>query len=394
MTQTVERRPLIRPAGPTSRSAGGILAPALTAAAWAVGAGLVAFAVPVLLVWATDSRSGSGAAAAARTAGQLWLLAQGTSLSVPGGVVGLTPLGLAALPLALLHRAGRHSARAAAVSGLRKGLQLLLSLAFAYAVAVAALTAVLATRSVRPDPVRGLLGALLVAAAGAGSGVLREAGLLGGVRRLPARALRLAVGTGVAIGVLLVGGGALVGLALAAHAGRATSLAGASGPGLVGGSALLLLGILLVPNAAVWGASWLVGPGFAVGVGTSVGPWGTSLGAVPAFPLLATLPGGQVPTWAAILGLLVPVVGGVLGGLVVARRLGKTSALTAAREAAYLGPCAGLAAAMLAAVSGGPLGGRRLTAVGPSPWRVGLAVAVEIAVPAALAAAVAVRRRA
>lgn len=394
MTQTVERRPLVRPGPPVRRSAPGVLAPGALAAGWALGAGLVAVAVPVLLAWATDSRSGSGAAAATRTAGQLWLLAHGTSLSVPGGVVGLTPLGLVALPLLLLHRAGRHGARSVAVPGLREAAQLVLAIAAPYALAAAVLAAVTATGTVRPDPARAVLGALLVAVAGAGSGVLREAGLLGAAKALPDRVRSLAVGAAAALGVLLAGGAAVAGLSLVLHADRATALASATSPGLVGGVALLLLGVLLVPNAAVWGLSWTAGPGFAVGVGTSVGPLGTTLGPVPAFPLLAALPGGDLPVWWGLVALAVPLAAGVLGGLLLARRLPITSAATAALEASLLGPCVGGLVAALCALSGGPLGGGRLTAVGPSPWKVGLAVVLEVAIPAAATAAVVVRRRA
>jgi len=53
----------------------------------------------------------------------------------------------------------------------------------------------------------------------------------------------------------------------------------------------------------------------------------------------------------------------------------------------------GALVAALCALSGGPLGGGRLTAVGPSPWKVGLAVVLEVAIPAAATAAVVVRRR-
>jgi hypothetical protein len=48
--------------------------------------------------------------------------------------------------------------------------------------------------------------------------------------------------------------------------------------------------------------------------------------------------------------------------------------------------------ALLAWLSGGPLGGGRLSEVGPSWWQVGLAVTLEVGVAAAAAAAV-VRRR-
>ncbi|MCW2500371.1 MAG: hypothetical protein JWN87_2047, partial [Frankiales bacterium] len=249
------------------------------------------------------------------------------------------------------------------------------------------------TAAIRPAPVQALVGGAVVAVLGAGSGVLREARLLSRVQRLPERVRRLAVGVAVATGVLLAAGGALVGLSLAVHAGRVTSLASSSAPGLVGGLVLLVSGLLLVPNAVVWGASWVTGPGFALGVGTSVGPFATTLGPVPALPLLGALPSTETPAWWGAVALLLPLAGGALAGLVVARRLDTSAPLTGAWEAALVGPCAGLVFTALAFLSGGPLGGGRLAAVGPSPWQLGLAVAVEVAVPAAVAAAIVVRRR-
>ena len=62
MTSTLERPPLRRPVrrDAPERSP---LGPGAVAAAWAAGAGLVALGIPLLLVWATDSRAGTGAAA-------------------------------------------------------------------------------------------------------------------------------------------------------------------------------------------------------------------------------------------------------------------------------------------------------------------------------------------
>lgn len=393
MTSTTERRPLSRPTPPVRRTAPRVLVPGLTAAGWAAGAGLVALAVPVLMAWAADARSGSGAVAASELVGQLWLLAHFASLHVPGGTVGLVPLGLVALPLLLLHRAGRHAARTEPVALPRDAALLVLAVAAPYALLAAVLAPLSSSSSVAADPVRALLGALVVGTVGAGSGVLREAGLLRSLTALPERVRRLARAALAAGAVLVAGGALLAGLGLAVHASRATSLARASSPGLVGGVALLLLGLLLLPNAAMWGVSFLSGPGFAVGTGTGVGPLGTDLGAVPAFPLLAALPAGDVPVWLALLGLLVPLGAGVAGGLLVARRLRTSSLATAAGEGALLGPVVAVPVALLAALSGGPLGGGRLAAVGPSAWQVGLAVAVEVAVPAALTCLVVARRR-
>jgi hypothetical protein len=201
------------------------------------------------------------------------------------------------------------------------------------------------------------------------------------------------MGSAAGLGVLVAGGAFLAGLSLVVHASRATALASATDPGLVGGLVLLVLGVLLAPNAAVWGVSWMAGPGFAVGVGTTVGPLGTSLGPVPAFPLFAALPSGDVPVWVGLVMLAVPLGAGALGGVLFARRLAISSAATAALEASLVGPCVGALVAGLCGIAGGPLGGGRLVAVGPSPWKVGLAVALELAVPAGVAAGVVVHRR-
>lgn len=393
MTSTLDRPTLPKPRPrPASRKVHerSPLGPGLAAAAWAVGAGLVTLAVPVLLVWATDSRSGSGAADATRSVGQLWLLAHGDALSVPGGSVGLTPLGLMALPLLLLHRAGRHAARTAGVTSLAQALRLVVAVAFPYAVAAGVLSGLSATTHVHPAPVQAVLGALALGAAGSATGVLREAGLLRSLRRLPPPVRRQLAAVAAATCALVAAGSLLAGLSFALHAGRASALAGASDPGFLGGLALLALGLACVPNAAVWGASWLAGPGFAVGVGTSAGPFATQLGAVPAVPLLAALPADPVPTWLGVVALAVPVAAGVLGGLVLARRLAG-GARTAALEGLVTGLGTGVVLALLAWQSGGPLGGGRLVDVGPSPWQVGLAVALEVAAGAAAAAAV-VRR--
>lgn len=390
MTATVER-PLRRPSPPSRPAPAVVVAPGLVSALWALGAGLVALAVPVLLVWASDARSGASASEALRTAGQLWLLAHAGSLSVPGGVLGLTPVGLLLLPLALLHRAGRHGARTVGVDGPRLAGMLTLATAFPYAVGAGFLAAVTVTGAVQPDPESALLGAFAVGVVGVASGVVREAHLHRRLRRLSPRVRRVAVSAAGGAVALLGSGAVVAGLALAGHAGRATSLARATDPGWVGGVGLFLLCLLLVPNAVIWGASFALGPGFAAGAGTSVSPLGVTLGPVPSLPLLAALPGGNAP-WYAQAALLLPVAAGVLVGLLLARR-GPTTVPSAAAEAALAGLLAGVVMAVLAWLSGGPLGGERLTDVGPSPWQTGLAAAVALGLPAAATAALAVRRR-
>ena len=51
------------------------------------------------------------------------------------------------------------------------------------------------------------------------------------------------------------------------------------------------------------------------------------------------------------------------------------------------GALTGCVLGVLAAFAGGPLGDGRLTAVGPSPWQVGLVATLEVGVAAAITAA-------
>lgn len=384
MTTTFERPAVRRTAAAVA--ARSPLGPGLVAAGWAAGAGLVTLGVPVLLAWATDSRSGSGAAAATKSIGQLWLLAHGASLSVPEGTVGLTPLALVLLPLALLHRAGRHGARTLEVRGLRQATALVVATGFPYALLAAVVAAVSATDVVHPAPVQAVVGGLVVGLLGSAAGVLREARLLGETRRLPARVRHVGAGAAVAVATLLGAGALLAVVSFLQHAGRATSLASATDPGLVGGLTLFATSLALVPNAAVWGVAWLSGPGFVVGAGTAVGPFGTTLGPVPALPLLAALPTAEAPTWLGWVVLLVPLGAGALGGVLLGRRVVDGPG-RAALDGLLVGVVAGVGMGVLAVLSAGPLGGERMAALGPSWWEVGLAVAAEVGVGAAAAAA-------
>ena len=76
----------------------------------------------------------------------------------------------------------------------------------------------------------------------------------------------------------------------------------------------LLLVLLIAPNLAAWGSSYLLGPGFALGSGTVVAPSGVALGPVPAVPVLAAVPDVRgSPTWLLSV-LAVPVLCGLLVG--------------------------------------------------------------------------------
>lgn len=85
--------------------------------------------------------------------------------------------------------------------------------------------------------------------------------------------------------VLLGGGALLVAASLVWHAEQVqASFLGLSAD-WAGRSAVLLLAMALVPNAAVWGAAYGLGPGFALGTASTVTPLAfTGRPALPDFP--------------------------------------------------------------------------------------------------------------
>ena len=355
-------------------------------AARTVGLGLLLVVVPVLLLWWADDRSGAAFNDALRTAGQLWLVAHGAGLRVPGGAVGLTPLALLALPLVLMVRAGARLARQRRAASLVDVGRLMAAVALPYS-GLAVLVATLAdTGDVRPALLSSATGALLLALAGVGAGSLRHARLWRAAWLvLPGWARRLAGPAALASAVLAGAGALLAGASLAVHLPQAADLAAASAPGPLAGAGLLLAGLALVPNAVVWAVAWLAGPGFAVGVGTWVAPFGHELGAVPAVPLLAALPGSAAPGWLGALALGVPVLAGVLAGRALARA--DRSWVPAGVDGIAAGGLCGVLWMLTAAVSAGSVGGQRLAEVGPTALPVGLAVAALVGLPAALTAA-------
>jgi hypothetical protein len=360
--------------------------------------GLAVLAAVVLVAWVADARSGSSGGDAVRAAADAWLLAHGGGLSLPAGRVAGIPLGLTALAAVVLHRAGASLARAVDVSGLRAAARSTGALALVYGLTAAAVARIAATGAAASSAVLAGLGATLLAGLVGGLGVVRGADLGPALRAvLPDRVPAVAAAAAAAVLGLLAAGLLLVFVSLGVHAGRIGDLAGALDPGLVGGGVLFLGCVLLLPNAAVWAGAYAAGPGFAVGTGTGVSPFEAVLGPVPTFPLLAALPQDGSPPPAVRVVLLLPVLAGVLAGVVLVRSLApapaaKDGAPPRMLLAAGWGLSAGLTAAVvlsvLAAVAGGRLGDGYLAAVGPSPWRVLLALALEIGAPAAITAAV------
>jgi hypothetical protein len=367
----------------------------VAAAVRSAGLGILAVMVVVLVAWASAADSGADATDAVATALMAWLVGHHAHLAVPGGELALVPLGLTALPVALLHGATLRAGRAAGVRGRTGVLALASSTTAAYAV-LATFVALLAhTGEVQALPVSAFLGAAGVAAVGSGTGAVRATGSWSGVsRRLhPLVRAALPAATG-ALAVLLAGGAVVTGAALAVHRDRAAVLVDGLGAGLGGGILLGLFCLLYVPTAAFWGTAYVVGPGFAVGAGTAVSPFGADLGAVPAVPLLAALPQEPGPGWAPLV-LLVPVAAGVLAGL-LAHRSGAVAAdcwRPPAEVSAVAGGLVAAVVAVLALLASGAGGPGRLAETGPDWWAVAPVAGLEVAAVMAVTLLV-LRRRA
>ncbi|MFP5346725.1 MAG: DUF6350 family protein [Actinomycetes bacterium] len=354
---------------------------------------LLCVLVPAVVVWMVSPSTAAVWTETVRVACAGWLLAHHAGIGVDGGHVSLAPLGLTLVPVAWCWSAGRRLAEALAVVGptglRRQAVSALAAFTGGYAVLAAVVSLVTGTSLARPAASQAFLGAVLLSGTAGGAALARrllttrtDGGTLASyvVRRLrltaPARrVLRLG---GIALGAWVAAGAALTVVALLLGWGRIAALREALAPGLVGGFGLTLLDLAYLPTAVLWAAAWLTGAGFSVGVGTAVTPAGTSLGPLPAVPLLGALPEpGAAPVlgW-AVLG--VPVLVGVLVGWRL--RVGSPQ-LSRGRAAALSAPVAILAGAgalVLAWLSTGAAGSARMTHLGPSPWLVAVCLSGEV----------------
>ncbi|MEG3634909.1 cell division protein PerM [Micromonospora palythoicola] len=384
-------------AAPSGRSHAPLTVAALVAA---TGAAVTTWLPVALALWLFQLSEDAGSLLDAARAGAAgWLLGHGVPLVTATGPLGLAPLAVTALAMWRLVRAGVHASRAIGARGGRSPGR---TLAAAAAVGVAygllgALVAVLVgAGGPGVSPVRAGLTLVTVGTLAAGVGAARTTGVAGVLAEQTPMPLREGVRAGLVAALVLLGAGAAVaGLAVATGGGDAADLIGAYQTGVAGQAGITLVSLAYAPNASVWSASYLLGPGFAVGTDTAVRTSEVSVGALPALPLFAGLPSGPVAGLGAVTVLALPVLVGMATGWLLARRLLRLA--TAERTplswrrllgpAALAGPVAGLLLGAAAQASGGPLGAGRLAQVGPVGWQVALAALLVTGAGALLGAA-------
>ncbi|MDA8435090.1 MAG: DUF6350 family protein [Actinomycetales bacterium] len=355
---------------------------AVTAALWAAGLGLVVIGVLVTVVWAVSARGDDGILTPVAASGVVWLVAHHAAVDTGPAGVTLLPMLLLALPLLLLHRAGRWAARATATTDAGDAALIVVAATATYATLafLVAQGASLGDGTVSPFAALGWT--VVVAGVGLTAGVLDGAGLTPAlVARLPAvvrRAGLVAATAGAALAVVV---GVVAAAAVVARWSTETALSHQAAPGTGDALGLFLVSLAYLPNLLVWTLSYVAGPGFAVGGGVSVDAFSAPGALLPGVPILGTVP-PDAPAAAPLL-LLLPVLCGILASVVLRRR-GHLE--LRAEVVALLGGAAlvGLATVVLCALSRGSLGAGRLAVLGPPPWAAGLAVLGLVAAGAVL----------
>ncbi|MER7458184.1 DUF6350 family protein [Micromonospora sp. NPDC126480] len=375
---------------------------AVAAGVAAVGAAITSWLPVALVLWLFQLSEGTATVAGAIRAGLAgWLLGHGVPLATDAGPLGLVPLALTLLVVWRLARAGVHATRAIGARDSRSPRRALVAAgAVGVAYAILGVLAALLVAAGGPDVsvVRAGLTLAVVGALAALVGAARTTGVTDVLAERAPLPVREGIRAGLVAGLLLLAAGAgAAGLAVATRGGDAADLIGAYRTGVAGQAGITLVSLAYAPNVAVWSASYLLGPGFAVGTDTAVRTSEVSVGALPAVPLVAGLPGGPVDGLGAVL-LGVPVLVAMVAGWLLARRVLRLATDDKApvrwapllRPAVLAGPVAGLLLGVVAAASGGPLGGGRLAEVGPVPWQVA-AVATAVTAVGVLIGATAAR---
>lgn len=380
----------------------------------AIGIGIAL--VPLTVLWAAHFGLSVEWFVFWRAAADIWLLGNGVDLTVQLGpdvaaslglagaeapfLISVVPLGFALLAVLMGVHTGR---RAAETPHCRTGVGVAVG---TYAILAALVTLSALSDTVKPNQLQAILLPTLIYAAGVlvGAHVERRktAGPEDGLNRV-SRGIRswyqrrpqttrtviegaLRGGTAAAAGVLVVSAVTVAAL-IAVNYATIIGLYEAVQAGVFGGATITLAQLVLIPNLVIWTAAWFVGPGIALGLGTTVSPLGTVVGTLPGLPLFGVLPQGT-PSYGFV-GLLVPILTGFIFAVVTRQRLDRPGvAERTTFEHVLTGLGMGLVGGALLGLLGwwsaGALGPGRLVDVGPNPLLLGAVAAAEIGVAAAL----------
>jgi hypothetical protein len=362
-TEAVRPRPLVLIA-----TLGGALA--------ALGPLVVLLAVGVIGWFVTDAGVHGAPRDGMRVGALAWLAGHGSGVTVMGARVSIVPLGVTAIAAwsmwRLGHRVGDsvsgHGPDADRISDGERDFTVptAVVLFFAGYAVVAVVVATLAAGSTADPSVPHVLAwtlaltALVAAPAiaiGSGRAAIWAAFTPATVR------VGIAVAGSVLTSLVAVSG-VLFLVALALSFDDAATMAARLHTSPSEAGLYALVNAAFLPNASLFAGSWLLGPGFVVGGATLVSPSAVVLGPLPLVPLLAALPSAGTPAaWAGWMMLLPPVVAALAAFRTLRGRPLTWDQL--ALSACGGGLVAGVAFAVLAAVSGGAAGPGRMRFIGP-----------------------------
>ncbi|AXL11499.1 hypothetical protein DXT68_04620 [Microbacterium foliorum] len=378
-------------------------------AAIAAAVGLVVLLAPLTLLWTLSFGMTADWGALWPLTGTLWQFGHGVPLDLTladdvlraAGIapqaasfaLSVTPLAFLVFTLLFAARSGARAAKAGAWAlGAVAGTAAfgLIATAVAFSTQISAARTDLALSIALPTVV------YLVGAVGGGVRIAWEDGDGGLLDRLHdvvdswgdwGPVLGASVrGTAFAVLGMVAVSGVAVAVMTLARGSEVVALFQAARVDALGATVLTLGHLAYLPTILVWAASWIVGPGFAVGVGTAVSPAGTQLGVVPGIPILGLLPENS-SIWMLIVVILPIGAGAVAGWAVRSRLVWEGTPLATGPRAAIavgIGVLTAAVGAVAAVLASGSMGPGRLSEAGPSAVLFALALGGEVLLGAAI----------
>ena len=360
---------------------------------------MLIIALPGILAWVASPQSTVGWSRALSVGSCVWLLANGARLSSGPATISLTPLLLTVVPLVVSTMAARRillqldderPRRLKGWGGLRRDVA---QAGLTFTASYAAIGLIVALASAGAPLHASLPGSVVGTTVVGTVSVLIALGMafrgqIGSVApdlaefleaRVPIH-LRRAIVPGLWGAFAVFGAGLALSLVMVVmNLGRIGRLYDALGADPVGTVMLSIGQLTVLPNVALWAASWMAGPGFGLGEGTAITWSQSNPGLLPLIPGLGAVPApGPLPAglW---LSVLVPVAAGALVGRRALGVLARLSSWQAKAETAALACLvAALVLTVVTALAGGSLGAARLSGLGAPSLVFGSAVLGEL----------------
>jgi hypothetical protein len=343
--------PVTPPFGwPVAAVVGGLLT---ALASWILCAGLA------VVGWLAADPGTLGQAMTVGT--RLWLLSNGVSAPIGSIAVTLVPWGATAVTAFMLSRFAAFSARQVRPDQPTGPAVISVVLTATYLVPVLVVAVWQGQPWQEPLHWAAVITVLALAAAWGSSRALGQ----GLTESWPAWTRPLPRAILAAQLVLLVAGAGVLVTGLVVHLDRVTRLQEALDPPIAGSIALLMAQLAVVPNVIVWAASYALGSGFVLGVGSVVAPAATELGILPGIPLLGALPSAGPGNPSELWWLAAGAMAGAVAAWVMVRSLRPKRFDTSSLIGGLAGLLAGATFAGLAWAASGDLGNLRLAGLGP-----------------------------